>query len=118
MEALLERMEGSDVWVLGTPVYWWGPTAQFKAFLDRWYGAGKVVRFRDRGVILVVTLGDGNVRTARHTVGMLEDALAYVRARVLARVIAPGVMDPGDVLRRPEVLAVALRAGREAADGR
>ena len=32
---LLEDMEKSDVWVLGTPVYWWGPTAQFKSFLDR-----------------------------------------------------------------------------------
>ena len=36
MAGLLEQMQRSDVWVLGTPVYWWGPTAQFKAFLDRW----------------------------------------------------------------------------------
>jgi multimeric flavodoxin WrbA len=36
MPALLEKMKHSSVWVLGTPVYWWGPTAQFKAFLDRW----------------------------------------------------------------------------------
>ena len=34
MQALLEKMERSQAWVLGTPVYWWGPTAQFKAFLD------------------------------------------------------------------------------------
>ena len=37
MSSLFEKMEQSDVWILGTPIYWWGPTAQFKAFLDRWY---------------------------------------------------------------------------------
>ncbi|MHA2021933.1 MAG: flavodoxin family protein, partial [Candidatus Thorarchaeota archaeon] len=38
MEDLVTKMKNSDVLVLGTPIYWWGPTAQFKAFLDRWYG--------------------------------------------------------------------------------
>ena len=33
---LYERMKSSDIWVFGSPIYWWGPTAQFKAFLDRW----------------------------------------------------------------------------------
>lgn len=34
MPALLEQMERSRVWVPGTPVYYQGPTAQFKAFVD------------------------------------------------------------------------------------
>lgn len=38
MVALLDKMRQSKAWVLGTPVYWGGPTAQFKAFIDRWYG--------------------------------------------------------------------------------
>ncbi len=32
---LLDKMEQTQLWVLGTPIYWWGPTAQFKIFLDR-----------------------------------------------------------------------------------
>jgi multimeric flavodoxin WrbA len=35
MTTLLERMRRSEIWVLGTPIYWWGPSAQFKTFLDR-----------------------------------------------------------------------------------
>jgi multimeric flavodoxin WrbA len=112
MHGLLEKMEASDVWVLGTPVYWWGPTAQFKAFLDRWYGAGEVVSFRGKEAILVIPLGDSNARTARHTVGMLEDALAYVGVRVLAKVLAPGVGGAGTVRGREGIMEEARRAGR------
>ena len=56
MHTLLEQMERSQVWVLGTPVYYWGPTAQFKAFVDRWYGAGKIVTFNGKRVILAIPL--------------------------------------------------------------
>ena len=35
MQGLLEQTQRSQVWVLGTPVYYWGPTAQFKAFVER-----------------------------------------------------------------------------------
>ena len=34
MEDLLAKMKSSSVWVLGTPVYWWGPSAQLKAFVE------------------------------------------------------------------------------------
>lgn len=112
MPALLERMEHSQVWVLGTPVYWWGPTAQFKAFLDRWYGAEQV-RFAGRRVILAIPLG-GGVSLARHTVGMLTDILDYLRTELVATVLAPGAHGLGAVRGHADVLAAARRAGREA----
>jgi multimeric flavodoxin WrbA len=112
MPALLERMARCQVWVLGTPVYWWGPTAQFKAFLDRWYGAGRAM-FRGRRVILAIPLG-GSAHDARHAVGMLTDAVNYLGMRITATILAPGTNDPGDVRAQPRVLAEARRAGREA----
>jgi multimeric flavodoxin WrbA len=114
MAAVLEQMHESEVWVLGTPVYWWGPTAQFKAYLDRWYGADKVVQFAGRRGILVIALGDTDERTARHTIGMLTDALDYTEIHLVATVVATGVMDPGDVRESLNVLAAARSAGREA----
>ena len=113
MLALLEKMERSQVWVLGTPVYWWGPTAQFKAFLDRWYGA-EYVMFKGRRVILTIPLEDTDASTARHTVGMFTDALAYLKAELFATVLAPGVLDRGKVREHPDVLETARRTGREA----
>ena len=119
MESLFLRMQQSQVWVLGTPVYWWGPSAQFKTFLDRWYA--KVHRKRDkamfkgRQVILVVPMGDADPETARHVVGMMTDALEYVGGELCDIVLASGVNEAGDVLTLPSVLQAAHRAGMTAA---
>jgi len=121
MDALLEKMRGSDVWVLGTPVYWWGPSAQFKTFLDRWYQVApqeqKDATFKGRRIIAVVALGDTDVATARHTIGMLTDALAYLEAEFFATVSAPGVNGLGEVRGHADVLAEARRVGRAAISG-
>ena len=114
MSALLERMQASQVWVLGTPVYWWGPTAQFKTFVDRWYSAQRTVDFDGRRAILVVPMEDGNVSGARYVVGMLAEALDYLGVELFATLLAPGVLDPGAVREQADVLKVARSAGREA----
>jgi multimeric flavodoxin WrbA len=116
MHALLEQMEQSQVWVLGTPVYYWGPTAQFKAFVDRWYGAGEAVAFGDKRAILIVPLGSDAAYDARHAVGMIEDSLAWQKTELVATIVAPGVMERGVVRGRPDVLAEARRAGRRAVE--
>jgi NAD(P)H-dependent FMN reductase len=115
MPAVMEQMMRSGVWVLGTPVYWWGPTAQFKAFLDRWYVGGNAIsRAEGQRVILVIPLGDTDAGTARHVVGMFEDVLAYLKVELFATVLAPGVLHRGEVREHSTVLAAAYRAGQEA----
>ena len=113
---LLEQMERSQVWVLGTPVYYWGPSAQFKAFVDRWYGADKGATFKGKRVTLVIPLGSGDAHDARHAVGMLQDALAWQESELFATVVATGVLERGVVRERPDLLAAARRAGREAVE--
>jgi multimeric flavodoxin WrbA len=118
MTGLLDKMGQAAVWVLGTPVYWWGPSAQFKAFMDRWYS--KIFLPADRKIfigkraVLAIPLGDTDAGVARHTVGMLTDALAYSQAKLIATVLAPGMNDRGDVQKHPDILAVARQAGRDA----
>jgi NAD(P)H-dependent FMN reductase len=118
MADLLDKMRVSGVWVLGTPVYWWGPSAQLKAFVDRWFSkamepACKEI-FGGRRVILTIPMGDTDPRTGRHVVGMLTDALDYVGADLFASVLAPGAYDKGDVKGLPDVLKKARRAGTKA----
>ena len=116
MDGLFERMKQSDVWVLGTPVYWWGATAQFKLFLDRWYApwhnAGTRSLFDNRKVILVVTLGDSDTSTADPTLGMFKRALAYVGLDLVAPVLAPGVHALGEAVNRSALMKEAHEAGR------
>jgi multimeric flavodoxin WrbA len=96
LPALLEQIERNQVWVLGTPVYYCGPTAQFRAFVDRWSSTEhqvtpKIVEFKDKRVVLAIPLG-GTAHDARHTVGMIEDALAYKKSELFAIRVASGVM--------------------------
>ena len=116
MDDLLERMGQSDVWVLGTPVYWWGATAQFKLFLDRWYapwhGTESKSIFVNRKVVLIVPMGDSNAATADPTLGMFKRALSYLDVDLAATVVAPGVHALGDALARPDLLEKARATGR------
>lgn len=112
MAVLLEKMKLSRVWVLGTPVYWWGPTAQMKAYIDRWYGIDRGV-FRGRDVILVVPSGGGLVY-ARQTVEMLESIIPYLGMRRIATLQAPGTSEPGSVKQDKALMNRARIIGHDA----
>ena len=110
MAALLDKMVESEAWVLGTPIYWWGPTAQFKAFLDRWYHP-KHQEFKGKHVIIVIPFGGGHEKYARHTVGMLKDALEYLSINITEILLAPGFNRRGDVRNNANLLKKAHNAG-------
>ncbi|MEE8576033.1 MAG: flavodoxin family protein [candidate division Zixibacteria bacterium] len=114
MVGMVEKMNATDVWVIGTPVYYWGPTGWLKAFIDRWYGIGKQVQFKDKRAVIVVPMEDTNMATARHTVGMLTDTLDYVKTGLVATVVAAGVLNRGDVAAKDDILREARMAGEKA----
>jgi len=118
MTPLSAKMQDSQIWVLGTPVYWSGPSAQLKTFVDGWYGLdlGHIVDFAGRRIILTIPMEDTNPSGAHHTVGMLTSALDWLKAEVVATVVVPGVLARGAVRDHPGVLETALRVGREAVE--
>jgi multimeric flavodoxin WrbA len=111
MELLLEKMEKSNIWILGTPIYWWGPTAQFKAFLDRWY-LPKHQEFKGKKVVLVIPLGGGNGQYARHTVGLLKDVINYLCMELFEILLAPGFNRRGEVRRNETLMKKARNIGK------
>jgi len=113
MLELLEKMEESDIWVLGTPIYWWGPTAQFKIFLDRWY-CPKHQDFKGKRVILVIPFEGGHPKYARHTVGILTDVLDYLNMELLDTILAPGVVNRGAVREKSGIMKKAYDVGQKA----
>jgi multimeric flavodoxin WrbA len=115
MAALIEQMRDSRVWVLGTPVYWWGPTAQMKAFIDRWYGLDRAL-FRGRDVVLVIPSG-GGPSYARLTVEMLESIVPYLGMKHIRTLQAPGSSGLGSVRRDTALMKRAWSTGHEAVKG-
>ncbi|MCK4380557.1 MAG: flavodoxin family protein [Candidatus Lokiarchaeota archaeon] len=112
MEELLKKMLDSDLWVLGTPVYWWGPTAQFKTFLDRWY-CPKHEDFKGKHAILVIPLG-GSSTYVQHTVGILTDVCNYLGIELDETILAPGMNDKGAVREKVNLMEKAQKAGQKA----
>lgn len=90
MEKLLPVMKKSDVWILGTPIYWWGPSAQLKAFIDRWYGLDQRM-FQGKRIIMTIPMGGRDSRYARHAIGMMKDICNYLGMEFVESVVAPGM---------------------------
>lgn len=82
MSALPVQMEDHSVWVLGTPIYWLGPTSVFKAFLDRWFapwsGSSTKRLFEGRRAILVTSMESTKPGSAQPTIDMLTGTLSYL----------------------------------------
>jgi multimeric flavodoxin WrbA len=110
MEQLIPLMEKANVWVLGTPIYWWGPTAQFKLFVDRWYGLDPRC-FQGKKVIAAIPMGGGNDHYARHTIGMLKDICNYLGVDFVETIVAPGMNGSTSVRESTRILETAKAAG-------
>ncbi|MBY8998817.1 MAG: flavodoxin family protein [Candidatus Thorarchaeota archaeon] len=115
MEKLVSLMEKSDVWILGTPIYWWGPTAQFKTFLDRWYGVDQR-HFQGKQIIAAIPMGGKDDHYARHTVGMIKDICNYLGMQYIETVIAPGMNGRGSVRESSRAIESARLAGMRIMD--
>ncbi len=116
MAALLQEMVRCQLLILGTPIYWWGPTGQFKTFLDRCYArVDDLSRTRaGRRAILILPLGDADSSLAGPAVEMLSTAVKVMAAEISQTFLVPGVFQRGAVRGRADILAQVRQAGREA----
>ena len=109
-------MASSTAWVLGTPVYVHAPTAQCKAFIDRWYGASSEP-FLGKRVALVIPFADSNAQAGESSRTFLEGVLRWKRADHISTLFAPGVWSPGAVRTRENLLEMARDVGQLLVNG-
>jgi hypothetical protein len=75
MNALYEKIIASDVIVFGTPVYWFGPTAIMKAFIDRFVYFNcpeNRVKIKGKAAAIIIPFEDDDLDTARPLVELFE----------------------------------------------
>lgn len=120
MNDLYPRIDQSDVIVFGTPVYWYGPTAILKAFIDRfvYYNCPENrPQIAGKRAALAIPYEDTDAETVAPLLTFFEKSLAYLEMHLCGQVIVPGVTRRGEVRDRVDCMNAARALGRELAGG-
>lgn len=114
MNGLYERIAGADAMVFGTPVYWYGPTALMKGFVDRFVyfncEANRPAVAGKRAAI-VVPMEETDEAGAELVVEFFGRCFGYLEMEFSGRLIVPGLTGRGQVRTMPEAMEEARRMG-------
>jgi len=91
-DSVMDRVLNSDCVVFGTPLYWYGPSAQMKAFMDRW--VCRMVmdeqafrdRMRGKKCLLAVPHQDTRLSGAEHLIAIMEKTFEFMEMAYLGRI--------------------------------
>jgi multimeric flavodoxin WrbA len=114
MNGLYPRIAESAGIVFGTPVYWYGPTALIKGFLDRFVYFNcpenrKMIS--GKPAILAVPCEEADPAAAALVKAMFEKSLEYLEMNLIGTIIAPGVTKRGEIIKKQKILKEAYNLG-------
>ena len=118
MSHLYQKIIESDVIVLGTPVYWYGPTALMKGFIDRfvYFNCPKnTIKMKDKLAIIAIPFEEEDNNTVAPVISFFEKSLDFLNVKLIGKIIAPGVTLKGEVKKETEYMQKAYELGRKAA---
>jgi len=118
MRKLLDRVLAADVVLFAAPVFWQGPPAQLKCFVDRWscYWGKEWFKEAMRGKIFaVVTAHAAPGDEAKWVFGPVQVWADFLGARYAGGVSFQG-RDKGAVANHPDILEQCRELGRKAVE--
>jgi multimeric flavodoxin WrbA len=118
MNGIYPKIADSEVTVFGTPVYWYGPTALMKAFIDRlvYFNCPENhTKIAGKSAVLAVPFEESNPDTASLLVQLFERSLAYLDVDLVAKILVPGVTVKGEIVDRAGPMDEAFAMGQRLA---
>jgi len=118
MVAVHEKLRACDAFVVGTPIYYFGPSAQAKVFLDRWYalaGAeGEGHRLKGKRMALALAYADPNpfCSGAMNAYNIFRDAAAWVGTELVG-VVYGTAWERGEIAGNAALMEEAVALGRK-----
>jgi len=115
MNNIYAKIIDSDIIVFGTPVYWYGPTALMKCFIDRFvYFNCPENRSKIRGkfAVIAIPFEEENPKTADLLIKFFKQSFQYLEMKLVGKIIVPGVGNRGDILKKADRLEYAYELGK------
>jgi multimeric flavodoxin WrbA len=120
MRGLYPKIMAADILILGTPVYWYGPTALMKAFIDRFvYFNCEANRAGIRGkkAAVAVVLEEDKQATWQPVLDFFRNSFGYMEMGLAGTIVVAGVGEKGAIRAKTDRLEEAERLGRRLAGG-
>jgi multimeric flavodoxin WrbA len=117
-DLLYDAMAAADIFLFATPVYWYGPTAIMKAFLDRLVVFNTVEarpQVRGKKALLVAAWEEKGMRAAEPMISLFELGFEYLELVFADRLLIDQAGPKGAVQAMPGALERARAMGRSLA---
>ena len=115
MNDLYPKIAESDALIFATPVYWYGPTALMKAFLDRFVYFNcpeNREKIAGKTCVLAVVFEEDSGEAAGPLVDMFEKSFQYLEVNHAETILVPGVTKRGEVAEKEGAMTRAFELGR------
>ncbi len=111
---LYQKIIESSVIVFGTPVYWYGPTALMKGFIDRFVyfnSPQNREKIKNKRAIIAIPFEEEDENTVAPVVTFFEKSLGFLEMRLVGKIVVPGVTLRGEVKDKTEIMEKAYQLG-------
>jgi len=118
MIGLYSKITASDAFVFGTPVYWFGPTALMKGFIDRFAYFNCTQNrpeIRGKQAVVAVPFEDRTYKAASLVVEIFEKSFQYLEMEMVGKVLVPGVYKRGEVRNKLSKMDECYKLGKKLA---
>lgn len=91
-DVVMDKVLESDCVIFGTPLYWFGPSSQMKAFIDRWVcritfdEEGFRAKMRGKKCLLAVPHQDERLSGAENLFAIMEKTFEFMEMAYLGRI--------------------------------
>jgi multimeric flavodoxin WrbA len=118
MDRVYPKIIESDGIIFGTPVYWYGPTALMKGFIDRFVYFNcpeNRMKIKGKPAVLAVPFEEENLETATLLKAFFEKSLQYLEMNLIGTILVPGVSRKGEIIEKEDKLQKGYELGRRLA---
>ena len=118
MNRIYPRIIENDAIIFGTPVYWYGPTALMKGFIDRFVYFNcpeNRAKIKGKPVALAVPFEEEGPEAAALLEAFFERSLGYLEMNLIGAILVPGVTRKGEIKEKEAKLQEAYALGKKLA---